>query len=191
MELQRDAEGFADGLLGEIVVGGAEAAGGDDDVGPPLGDGQGVLQPLGVVPHHGVVVDVDSQGAEPLGEHLGVRIGDVAQEQLGTHGDQFRIVAHCICTSQSPTRTAAQVHRKFAASAKNYCFFIIKRIPPPILFLKKENGPRPVQEKNYLPNRDSFLFSGKRGSPFAADRVPPASTSALPADAQRWCGGKQ
>ena len=52
---------------------------GDDDVRPCLGDVQGVPEPLGIVPHHGVVVDGDAQGAETLGEDLGVGVGDVAQ----------------------------------------------------------------------------------------------------------------
>ena len=94
MELQLPAEGGADGLLGEVVIGGPQAAGGDDDVRPCLGDIQGVPEPLGVVPHYGVVVDGDAQGAETLGEDLGVGVGDVAQEQLGADGNEFCGVCH-------------------------------------------------------------------------------------------------
>ena len=78
-------EGLADGLFGEVVVGGAQAAGGDDDVGPLFGQSHRLLGPLEVVPHHGVPKDVQPQLAQPLGEHLGVGVGDVAQEQLGAH----------------------------------------------------------------------------------------------------------
>ena len=44
-------------------------------------------------------------------------------------------------------------------------------VPPPVLFFKKENGPRPVQEKNFLPNRERLILTGLRLSPFAAIRV--------------------
>ena len=81
-------------VFGQVVAGGAQAAGGDDDVGPLFGDGHGLLGPLGVVPHHGVVVDVQPQLAQTLGQHLGVRVGDVAQQQLGAHGQDFNGVRH-------------------------------------------------------------------------------------------------
>ena len=94
VELELSAEGLADGLLGQVVVGGAQAPGGDDDVRPAAGDVQGVRQALGVVPHHRVVVDGDPQGAEALGDDLGVQVGDVAQQELGADGDQLRGVVH-------------------------------------------------------------------------------------------------
>ena len=74
------AEGGADGLLGQIVVGGPQAAGGEDDVRPVAGNVQRLPQPLGVVPHHRVPEDVDAQGGQALREHLGVGVGNVAQQ---------------------------------------------------------------------------------------------------------------
>ncbi len=62
---------------------------------------------------------------------------------------------------------------------------LVERFPPPILFFKKENGPRPVQEKNFLPNRGSFTSRCSDSTPFAACRVslrlPPRSPLALSA----------
>ena len=88
------AEGGGQYVLGQIVTGGAQAAGGDEDVGPPLGNLHRGAQPLRVVAHHRVVEDVDADAAESLGDHLGVGVGDVAEEQLGAHGDEFGCVGH-------------------------------------------------------------------------------------------------
>ena len=54
------SEGFADGLFGEVVVGGAQAAGGNEDVAAATGDVQRLLQALRVVAHHGMPEDVDA-----------------------------------------------------------------------------------------------------------------------------------
>ena len=96
MQHQLLPEGCTDGLLGEIVVGGPLAAGGEEDVRPAAGDVQGLAQALGVVPHHRVPKDVDAQIRETLGDHLGVGVGDVAQQDLRAHGDDFSGVRHKI-----------------------------------------------------------------------------------------------
>ena len=88
------AKALGQHVLGQVVAGGSQAAGGDDDVGPALGHLHRRLQPLGIVPHHDVVVHVDAQGAQPLGEHLGVGVGDVAQEQFGAYCDEFCGMRH-------------------------------------------------------------------------------------------------
>ena len=100
MEHQLLPEGLTDGLLGQVVIGGAQAAGGEDDVRPAAGDVQRLAQPLGVVPHHGVPEDVDAQGGQALGEHLGVGVGDVAQQDLRAHGDDLGGVGHQITSFQ-------------------------------------------------------------------------------------------
>ena len=89
VQYQGLAEGFADSLLGQVVIGGAQAAGGDDDVGPLPGDVQSVFQALGVVAHDGVPEDVDADGGQGLGDVPGVGVDDVAEEQLRAHGDDF------------------------------------------------------------------------------------------------------
>ena len=89
MQHQGLAEGLTDGLLGQVVVGGAKTAGGDDDIRPLPGDVQRFLQPPGVVPHHGVPEDIDPQARQGFGQLLGVGVGDVAEEQLGAHGDDL------------------------------------------------------------------------------------------------------
>ena len=81
-------------VFGQIVAGGAQAAGGDDHVGPLFGNGHRVPGPLGVIPHHGVPIYVQAQLAEPLGENLGVQIGDAAQKQFGADGQNFNGVGH-------------------------------------------------------------------------------------------------
>ena len=81
-------------VFGQVVTGGAQAAGGDDDIGPAPGQLHRLPGPLGVVPHHGVPVDVQAQGAEPLGEDLGVQVDDVAQQQLSAHGQDLYSMRH-------------------------------------------------------------------------------------------------
>ena len=89
VEDQRLVKGGADGLLGQIVIGGAQTAGGDENVRPAAGDVQRLPEPLGIVSHHGVPEDVDAQGGKRLGDGLGVGVGNVAQEQLRTYGDEL------------------------------------------------------------------------------------------------------
>ena len=88
------AKGLSQHIFREVVAGGAQAAGGDDDIRPPLGQGHRLLRPLEIVPHHGVPVDVQPQLAQPLGEHLGIGVGDVAQEQLGAYRQDFNCMRH-------------------------------------------------------------------------------------------------
>ena len=80
MKDQGFLKGGADGLLGEVVVGGAQAAGGDEDVRPAAGNVQRLPETAGVVAHDGVPEDVDPQGGEALAQYLGVGVGDVAKE---------------------------------------------------------------------------------------------------------------
>ena len=53
------AEGLGQDLLGQIVAGGAEAAGGDEDIGALFCDLHALAQPLGIIAHHGVVSYID------------------------------------------------------------------------------------------------------------------------------------
>ena len=96
VEGQRDIQYPADRLLGEIVIGGAKATGEDQQVRPLLGDGYRFLQPLGVVAHHGVVQHIHAHGGQRLRQLLRIRVGDVAQQQLGTHGDDLCVIGHRI-----------------------------------------------------------------------------------------------
>ena len=89
MQHQGLAKGLADGLLGQVVIGGPQAAGGDDDVRPLPGDVQSVFQALGVVAHHRVPEDVDADGGQGLGDVPGIGVDDVAEEQLRAHGDDL------------------------------------------------------------------------------------------------------
>ncbi len=73
------AEAIRQHLLGQIVAGGAEAAGGDDNVGAGFGDLHARPQALGVIAHDSVVLDVDADFGKPLGDVAGVGVGDVAQ----------------------------------------------------------------------------------------------------------------
>ena len=58
VEHQLFAKGRRQRLLGEVVAGGAQAPGGDDDVRPAFCDVHRPAQPLRVVSDHRLVVDV-------------------------------------------------------------------------------------------------------------------------------------
>ena len=111
------AKGLGHGHLGQVVTGGPQAPGGDEDVRPAPGDVHRLADPLGVVPHHGVVVDVDPQLGQALGDHLGVGVGDVPQQQLGAHGDEFSGVAHGSSTTLSMPSTAAWMRVSMSSTA--------------------------------------------------------------------------
>ena len=87
-------EGLGQYVFGEVVAGGAQAAGGDNDICPLFGQSHRLLGPLEIVPHNGVPEDVQAQLAQPLREHLGVGIGDVAQQQLSAHRQNFNGMRH-------------------------------------------------------------------------------------------------
>ena len=124
MEDQGLFKQVADGLLGQIVAGGAEAPGGDEDVRPGPGRLQGLPQPLGIVSHRGVPAHVDAQGGELLRQDLGIGVGDAAQQQLGADSDDLGGVSHgdahpLTRTQLSPARASAtRASTSRAASAR-------------------------------------------------------------------------
>ena len=66
MEHQRQPERGAHGLLGQIVIGGAKAPGGEDHVRAAAGDVHGLGKARGVVAYYRVPVDVDAHGGQGL-----------------------------------------------------------------------------------------------------------------------------
>ena len=91
---QRLAKGLADGLLGEIVVGRPQAAGGEDDIRPFPGNLQRLTQPLRVVAHHSVPEHVDAYAAESLRDLLRVGVDNVAEKQLRAYGNDLSGMGH-------------------------------------------------------------------------------------------------
>ena len=88
------AEGLGQSHLGQVVAGRTQTAGGDDDIRTGPGNVHRLADPLRVVPHHGVVKDVDAQLGQALGDHLGVGVCNVAQQQFRADGDEFSGMAH-------------------------------------------------------------------------------------------------
>ena len=89
MQLERHAENFADDVLGQVVVGGAQAPGGDDEVGPVPGRLHGLPQPGGVVPHHALPIDADAQAPEGGAQLFRVGVHDVPQQELRAHAEDL------------------------------------------------------------------------------------------------------
>ncbi len=96
VKFQFHAEGPAHGLLGKVVVGGAQPPGEDQQIAAASGDGDDLRQPGRIVAHGGVVQHVHAYGRELLREELGVGVGDVPQQQLRAHGDDLRTIGHGI-----------------------------------------------------------------------------------------------
>ena len=57
------AKGLGQYIFGQVVTGGTQAAGGDDDVRSLPGQFHRLLGALGIISHHGVPVDIEPQGA--------------------------------------------------------------------------------------------------------------------------------
>jgi hypothetical protein len=85
-------------VAGQVVLGGPQAAGGDDDVGSAQGLAQRCLDAGGIVPHRRLEEQVNARLGQPLGDPAGVGIHDLAQEQLGADGQDLG--AHPDATSQ-------------------------------------------------------------------------------------------
>ena len=71
---------FGDDLAGEVVLGGADAAGGDDGIGAFHGAGEDLAHAAGVVANDGLVEEVDAEGGELLGHPRGVGVYNLAQK---------------------------------------------------------------------------------------------------------------
>ncbi len=83
------AEGGGDRFAGEVVVGRAEAAGHDDEVGAVEGALEGVDDAVEVVAHDGLEVEVDAEGGQARGEPGGVGVDDLAEQDFGAYGDDL------------------------------------------------------------------------------------------------------
>ena len=90
--LQLQAEGLCQRVLGQVIAGGAQPAGGDDDVRPLLRYFNALLKPAGVVAHHRVIEHIDADACQRLGNISRIRVGDVAQQQLRPDGNDFGVV---------------------------------------------------------------------------------------------------
>ena len=57
------AKGLSQYVFGQVVTGGTQAAGGDDNIRPLPGQLHRLLGALRIISHHGVPVDIEPQGA--------------------------------------------------------------------------------------------------------------------------------
>ena len=89
-----ETESGGNGGDGEVVFGGSQAAGHQDDVGPRDRQPQSLLDARGVVADSLLKVDVDADLSQPLRQVGRVGVDDLAEEQLGTNGDD-------LCTHKS------------------------------------------------------------------------------------------
>jgi len=80
-------EGFGDGFAGEVVLGGAEAAGEEDDVGAGQGDAHGAGEVVEIVAHDCFEGDGDADLVEGLGEIEGIGVLPEGGEHLRSGGD--------------------------------------------------------------------------------------------------------
>ena len=87
--METDAECGSDGFAGEVVFGGAEAAGEDDDVGAGDGDAGGRGEVGKVVADDGLEGDLNAEIVEALGEEEGVRVLAEWREHLGAGSNDF------------------------------------------------------------------------------------------------------
>ena len=96
---QRCGEGSGDRLGGEVIGGGTQPTGGDQQATAAGRGAHGGDQPLAVVAHHLLAVVGNAEGGQLLGDPAGIAINDVAQQQLGANAEDLR-------ASQWPSRRA-------------------------------------------------------------------------------------
>ncbi len=93
--VELEVEGCGDGFAGEVVFGGAEAAGEEDDVGAGDGDADGGGEVGEVVADDGFEGDGDAEVVESLGEVEGVGVLAEGRQHLGADGDDFSDHVFC------------------------------------------------------------------------------------------------
>ena len=82
-------ERVSDGLLCQIVLRRAEPAGKDEQIAAAAREVDNTLQPLGVVAHDALEMHVDAQLRELAAQELRVGVQNVAEQKLGSHGNDF------------------------------------------------------------------------------------------------------
>jgi hypothetical protein len=89
--LQAESQRRGQPLAGDVVAGGSQAARGDHHVGPGERQAEGLGDALLVVPNGPVMEHVHADLGQPLGDPLGVRVGDLAEQDLGADADDLRV----------------------------------------------------------------------------------------------------
>jgi hypothetical protein len=87
--MEGEVEGFGEALAGEVVFGGAEAAGEKDDVGAVDGDVDGGAEMVAIVADDGLERDGDAEVVEAGGEVERVGVLAMRREHLGANGDDL------------------------------------------------------------------------------------------------------
>src|SRR5579883_15298 len=88
---QSDAEGFGDGLAGQVIFSGPESSHKDDDVGALQGVPGHRDQALAAVSDNGLEHDFHAQLIQALGEKQGIGVLAEGSKQLRADGDDLRV----------------------------------------------------------------------------------------------------
>ena len=91
MQSQRHTRHGSNGFLGQVIVGGAKAARGDDHVAPAEGLLKGGAQTSGIIPHGAGVQQVYADGGKLAGYEGGIRIDGMPEQKFRTYGNDFSI----------------------------------------------------------------------------------------------------
>ena len=91
VEHQLPSRNFGDDLACQVVLRGTEPPAGDDDIRPlqrPLND---LFHPSGVVANDRLEIKINAQRSQSLRHPGGIGVDDLAEEQLGSDSNDFRI----------------------------------------------------------------------------------------------------
>ena len=83
------ADGGGDGVAGDVVLGGAQAAGAEDDVGALQRSADQLAQAGLIIADLVHVVEIDAERGQGEGDVPGVGVLDVAEQDLGADGDDL------------------------------------------------------------------------------------------------------
>ena len=85
------SQGQGHALPGQVILGGAQAAGGDENVGTLQAAGKCLAEISQVVPNDGHPLKLYAERGEPAGDPRGVGIRKLAHQKLGANGENFRV----------------------------------------------------------------------------------------------------
>jgi hypothetical protein len=123
IDRRRFAERRGDRLAGEVVLGRAETAGGDDEVAPLDRSPERLGGPAEVVADGRHVHEVDPEARQPCGQIRRICVDDLTKEQLGADGQelgaQFGPPSHAVGTGIAPRPPTGSTSQPFPSSPRS------------------------------------------------------------------------
>jgi len=117
VQLQRQSCGLRHGLQRQVILGGAEPAPGEDQIGTaPVRIAQLAYDGRGIIPHHDRALDVTAEGRNLLDQPVRVRVQHIPLQELVADRDHLT-PGHRASFHQAPPPTASSRGESMACPA--------------------------------------------------------------------------